>query len=596
MNQPTHRVALRLYLECELVAVRPATLAVRAFLAQQGVGEQEAGSCELALAEACNNAVAYVVPEKRHLPVCVEALVDAGSIEIRVEDHTPGFELPETSGVPDPQEESGRGLFLMRSLMEEVVYWRGPEGNCLVMRRRRESGTVSGGARPVSVESLRRRLAKEEQLIRDMAEELSSCYESLSAIFRFGAEQASAVNIREFARRLLEDLLRITGASWYVLRIVAEDARELTVYSSSEPARWHEPILLPQGAEDGASAQSLEAKAVQTRRDAWFDRGSPLGGGDPLAGLSEGSVGLVHPFYFGETLIGTLAVGGRGSGFGLTAARTNVIHTFTDFLAIQMVNSRYQEQRVNSLLVARDLEIARHIQRSLLVKMLPEIPGVGLAGYCESASEVGGDFFDVIRVSETGLLILISDVMGKGIPAAMFAVILRSLVRASLSLATRPAELLAQVNGLLFEELSNVEMFITAQLVYVDMAERRLVVGNAGHCPMVIAVPGMGEPLCVAPEGIPLGVLAHPEFDEEVVPLQDDLRAVLYTDGLTEVRGPNGEQFGQPRLVEWVERSAAAGESASEMKAELLEELRKFRGDHALPDDQTFMIIALSSS
>jgi serine phosphatase RsbU (regulator of sigma subunit) len=113
---------------------------------------------------------------------------------------------------------------------------------------------------------------------------------------------------------------------------------------------------------------------------------------------------------------------------------------------------------------------------------------------------------------------------------------------------------------------------------------------------MVIAVPGAREPLCVAPEGIPLGVLANPEFQEEVVPLEDDLRALLYTDGLTEVRGPNGEQFGQPRLVEWVVRSAAAGESASQMKAELLEELRGFRGDHALPDDQTFMIIALSSA
>jgi serine phosphatase RsbU (regulator of sigma subunit) len=190
-------------------------------------------------------------------------------------------------------------------------------------------------------------------------------------------------------------------------------------------------------------------------------------------------------------------------------------------------------------------------------------------------------------------LLLISDVMGKGIPAAMFAVILRSLVRASLSMATRPAELLAQVNRLLFEELNNVEMFITAQLVYLDMAERRLVVGNAGHCPMLICRLDTGELLTVSPEGIPLGVLAEPEFTEEVVMLECDMRALLYTDGLTESGNQKGEHFGQRRLAEWLAGSTDPRQSAGQMKEELLRRLRAFRGDHALPDDQTFMIITL---
>jgi serine phosphatase RsbU (regulator of sigma subunit)/anti-sigma regulatory factor (Ser/Thr protein kinase) len=586
-----HRLSIRLGFACELTAVRPAVLRVRAFLVQQGLNEEETGACELALAEACNNAVQYASSRGTDKMVFVEALVGGGEIEMRVEDHSWGFDLPQETEVPDPHQESGRGLYLMRSLMERVEYLRGPEGNCLVLRRRRMDPSEEDTAL-VTMAEAQRRQAEEEQIIRDMAEELSSCYESLSAIFRYGAEQASAVNIRDFSNRLLTDLLRITGAGWYVLRLVSEAEGTLVIFTASDPELGLEPLSVPREQDQPVA---VEARAVHTRRDVWFDQGLPLAAGDPLAAVEQASVGLVHPVYFGESLIGTLAVGGRASEFSLTAARTNVIHTFGDFLAIQIVNSRYQEERVNSLLVARELEIARHIQRSLLVKLLPEMPGVELAGYCESASQVGGDFFDVVCVSEEGMLILISDVMGKGIPAAMFAVILRSLVRASLPLAARPAELLAQVNRLLYEELNNVEMFITAQLVYLDFKRRRLVVGNAGHCPMLIAGEEGGEPMRVAPEGLPLGVLPEPEYAEEEVPMGNNMRALLYTDGLTEAWNQEGDQFGQRRLADWLAGSGDPVRSAGEMKEELLERLRHFDADHALPDDRTFIIIKLLS-
>jgi serine phosphatase RsbU (regulator of sigma subunit)/anti-sigma regulatory factor (Ser/Thr protein kinase) len=591
MMEAIHRLSIRLGFACELTAVRPAVLRVRAFLVQQGLNEEETGACELALAEACNNAVQYASSRGSNQMVFVEALVGGGEIEMRVEDHSWGFDFPQETEVPDPHQESGRGLYLMRSLMEEVGYLRGPEGNTLVLRRRRMDPSDEDTAL-VTMAEAQRRQAEEEQIIRDMAEELSSCYESLSAIFRYGAEQASAVNIRDFSDRLLTDLLRITGAGWYVLRLVSEAEGNLAVFTASDAALALDPMSIPR---EQDRPVSVEARAVHTRRDVWFDHGLPLAADDPLAAVEQVSVGLVHPVYFGESLIGTLAVGGRGAEFNLTAARTNVIHTFGDFLAIQIVNSRYQEERVNSLLVARELEIARHIQRSLLVKLLPEVPGVELAGYCESASQVGGDFFDVVRVSDAGMLILISDVMGKGIPAAMFAVILRSLVRASLSLAARPAELLAQVNRLLYEELNNVEMFITAQLVYLDLERRRLVVANAGHCPMLISGEEGGEPMRVAPEGLPLGVLPDPEYAEEVVPMANNMRALLYTDGLTEAGNQEGDQFGQRRLADWLAGSGNPLRSAGRMKDELLEQLRSFRADHALPDDQTFIIIKLLS-
>ena len=83
------------------------------------------------------------------------------------------------------------------------------------------------------------------------------------------------------------------------------------------------------------------------------------------------------------------------------------------------MNSRYTDELVRSRLVSRELEIAKTIQRSLLPKTIPRISGYGLAGFCESAHQVGGDFYDVIKINDDALLLIIADVMGKGIPAAM---------------------------------------------------------------------------------------------------------------------------------------------------------------------------------
>ena len=588
--QPTRRLSLRLFLACDLIEVRPASLVIRSFLADQGVSEEELTPCELALAEACNNAIQYALPANRRDSVAVEAVCDEVWIEFRVEDHTPGFEWPAGLTLPDPERESGRGLFLIQSLMDEVAYLRGRCGNCLIMRRRRKSpGGPEPGAGGGGLQGLRRKVEEDDRIIRDMASELSSCYESLAAIFRYSAEAERTSNIHDFSRRLLEDLLRITGAEWYVLRLLAEEKSRLTAYAASEPALYLDPLAA--GAVPGG-AQSVEVAAMVSRQDAWFDPPEGLPAEDPLAVAKPGAVGLVHPVFFGETCVGTLALGGGAAKTALTAAKVSVIHTFADFLAIQIVNARLHQERVNGLLVARELEIARHIQQSLLLKSLPELPGCELAGFCESASQVGGDFFDVIPLSDSALLLMISDVMGKGIPAAMFAVLLRSLVRALRDLASRPAQLLARVNHLLFHELSNVEMFITAQLVHVDLSRRRLTIASAGHCPLLMATPDGTGAWTVSPEGMPLGVVEDAEFREETVTLERDSRVLLYTDGISEAENADGELIGQELLVEWLKHSSRTGRTAVQMRDDLVTELRQCQGNQSLKDDQTFLILA----
>lgn len=580
---------LRASIPCDLAEVRPLARTVRDFLVSQEAPEEEICACELALVEAANNAVLYVTEDGQNFPIEVEVTCDHSQIQLRIDDHTAGFEMPETVDLPNSESESGRGLFLMKSMMDSVHYFIGENKNTLVMTRLRPDAQT--GEKRFSSETIQeftRKLVESEQIINDMAEELSSCYETLSAIFRCGADLGKSNNLREFSRSLCNDLLRITGADWYVLRVVPTEDTRLTVLSTSENTTQFHPLSIP----DSGDAPPAECKAATTRHDVWFNAKTPLQRHDPLGQLNAQSFGVVHPFFFADNLMGTLAVGKAPHKDPFTAAEANVVHTFADFLAIQIVNARLQEEQLKSRLISRELEIAKQIQTALLPKALPTPAGFRLAGYCENARQVGGDFYDVVKVSDTSLLLIIADVMGKGIPAAMFAAILRSLLRAAPEYNQQPAALLSRVNRLLFEELSEVEMFITAQVVFIDLERRKIVVASAGHCPVLLGSPEQPFIKAISPDGIPLGILPDAIFKDETEDIWPNLRLLLYTDGLTDAQNSNGVFFGEQRLLQWFQRGITENRSAEELKSSLADELKKFQGATALYDDQTFLILA----
>ena len=579
---PTSRnVSLRVRLQCHLAAVRPMTAQVRSFLEEQQATAEEIQSAELAIVEASNNAIKYVTGSGESKEIDVEVVSGSDQLEVRIRDNTRGFEWPERIQLPDGTSESGRGLYLINSLMDRVSYFRGKGQNFLVMTKNRNGRQheTMGNA------EAERRLSESETIIRDMAEELSFCYESLSAIFRCSAELGKTNNLEEFARRLLSDLVQITSAEWFVFRTSRKGESRLEMFASSDQS-----ILLPALNISETATRSVEAEAALAREDVWFDHMNPLSPSDPLGKIRPDSVGLAHPIYMGETLVGTLTIAKSGPA-SFSAVQANVVHTFSDFLAIQIVNARFTDELVRNRLVSRELEIAKTIQRSLLPKTIPRLSGYGLAGFCESAHQVGGDFYDVIKINDEALLLIIADVMGKGIPAAMFAAILRSLLRAVPEWMNQPAALLARVNRLLFEELSGVDMFITAQLVYVDSRNRRITAASAGHCPVLLSVDTDGNVKSISPEGLPLGILPDTAFSNQTEPLPRNSRVLLYTDGLTEARNSAGEFFGQERLIKWFKGSANARKGAEELKDDLAAELLAFQSTSTLNDDQTFLIM-----
>lgn len=587
--------------ECDYESVRAASLQARTFLEQAGLGEDEVGGWELVLVEAANNAVTHALPERKARGVGLRLLVTEELVEAHVVDRTEGFDFPENAELPPDDSESGRGLFIIQALTDEAKYLRGPDENQLILRKRRNpSSSAPFQAPPAPApapapavlpspsagESESKELIEAGQMLEAMTEELASAYESLAAIFRFSAELQGEAGSNEFIQRWLRQLLTMTGADWFVLRLVNREATQLVLSVTSEPdvttgIRPSESIPL--------TSNGAECRAIVQRSDVWFDAQTPLASDDPLAGFGLGG-GFSHPLFVNDTLVGVFTIGRKDLNAAFEAGQVSVIQTIADFLGIQILSQRILEEQLRARVDARDFEIAANIQRMLLPQKLPLLPGASLAGFCRSARQIGGDYYDALVTDDGNLLLIMSDVMGKGLPAALFALMFRSLVRSRRDLAPHPGRFLAWLNQNLFSELDSAEMFITAQLAYIDVARAKITVSGAGHPPMLLA-DSQGEVLEVRAGGPPLGIVEDSEPSEETRSYRGG-RALLFTDGLIEARNRDGELLGLEPIKELLQNAALIGEPIDITRRKIVEMLGEFENAGEPADDTALLVLA----
>ena len=592
---PAQSAALRLPFSPDPQSVRTAAEAIRRFLSERGVPEKELFSFELCIAEAGNNAIAYAEGPSRALKPVAEALFTPDQIELRMTDHTAGFVLPERIALPPPQKERGRGLYLIKSVMDEVRYVRGATENILIMRKRRRAIQPTAKEREpgtpgaLSLEESQRQLSESKSARASMAGELLFRSDTLSAIFRCCAELGRSDALADdFGKRLLVDLFHLTTADWCVLRLLSADGRQLVVAAASESELVAETLNLPL---PGEVPRGIEAAVAASQTAARFDLREGRDRSEPLRAVGPGATGLVCPLVFGGVLVGTIAVGRRSGDFPLGKLQEEVVRIFAEFLAIQNVNLRHHRDEVRRHVFARELEIAQEIQHLLLPRTLPQLERFGLAGGWQSAREVGGDFYDALAVDVQSLVLMVADVMGKGVPAALFAATMRGMLRGLAARTNDPAKILSGLNRLLYAELSAVNMFITAQVVHVDLRTRQITAASAGHCPLLYVPAGLHAVQALPTKGIPIGVLPDTVYSPATAVLGEPATLLLYTDGLTDTRNPAGRLFGQRHLTKWLGENAFAGHTAVGLRDQLALELNRFRGAAEMTDDQAFLVL-----
>jgi len=250
---------------------------------------------------------------------------------------------------------------------------------------------------------------------------------------------------------------------------------------------------------------------------------------------------------------------------------------------------RAERVRMENLRILRDMELARQIQSSLLPKTPPQVKGISLAGCCIPATHVGGDYYDFYPHGTDVVDLIVADVSGHSIGAALMAAMARSVLRAQLASGSGPGELLSALNRLLYEDLGRAELFITLFCASYDADSRILRYANGGHVPPLLY--RAAEPSCnwLDTDGLILGIKESVTFEEKQMQLQSKDLLLLYTDGATEARSDSDELFGNARLCNILERNhAAAAESILET---IRNELALFTGTAAMEDDLTMVIL-----
>ncbi|MCI0455567.1 MAG: SpoIIE family protein phosphatase [Gemmataceae bacterium] len=252
---------------------------------------------------------------------------------------------------------------------------------------------------------------------------------------------------------------------------------------------------------------------------------------------------------------------------------------------------RAQIDRRNSLVPSREeleFRAAREIQQGLLPKTLPRLPGVELAAAWEPVHGLGGDYFDLFEFPGNRLGLCIADVIGKGLPAALLMSNLQAAVKAFTADPLPPAELCGKLNRIICENVSE-GRFISFFYGVLDPARREFHYSNAGHCPpLLIRADGQTEELnhsCPV-----LGEFPDCRYNQCSVGLQSGDRLVLFTDGLTEARDPQGREFGIGRLARVAAEQRRLG--AKDLQTALMQAVFS-HSNGRLEDDATLLVVAV---
>ncbi len=236
----------------------------------------------------------------------------------------------------------------------------------------------------------------------------------------------------------------------------------------------------------------------------------------------------------------------------------------------------------------KELDIARQMQQSILPTQFPESSHYQIFGSMEPARSVGGDFFDVMRLANGRIGLAIADVSDKGVPAALFMMSTRTLLKGAAVGRLNPGSVLREVNSLLNED-NDAMMFVTTFYAVYDPAHATLTYANGGHNPPLIVHADGTSSLLPSTEGIALGVLPDYQYDQSSVTISAGDTVVLYTDGVTEAMNGEGEEFGVERLQNAL--AQAPPQRCREANDTIFGAVSDFAGDAAQSDDLTCLIL-----
>lgn len=380
-------------------------------------------------------------------------------------------------------------------------------------------------------------------------------------------------------RAVLQLTTLLAGANWTILLLPDEQAD-----------------LLHLGPSSGVNRSALERIADLTMQPADFAIGPPYREPDEpiqveLPGVFQEILGEPSALVFGlsdsHNLLGLLLMGGPTP----TGTRQSLIAGIAHQISLRIENTRLIEELATQRTVERELAMARNIQRSFLPEHLPEVPGWQLGATWVAARKVGGDFYDFIPLADGDhgprWGVAIADVADKGVPAALFMALCRTLLRSVATSQPDPGATLTRLNRLIFSE-TRPDLFVSVFYAVWEPAHGNVMFANGGHNPPVLYRP-VGETEVIRPHGMVLGVDEEAAYQTHSLTIPPGGLLLLYTDGVTEASDETGRLFGLENVRQLVARSVV---SDAQSQAQLLAgAVADFSPDPEPSDDLTTVVL-----
>lgn len=268
--------------------------------------------------------------------------------------------------------------------------------------------------------------------------------------------------------------------------------------------------------------------------------------------------------------------------------RLEIITGIAQQVALAIQNEHLNREMLKRERLEREVQVARQIQKTFLPTRLPTHPEWDVHVYWETARQVGGDFYDIIRLPQHRWGLVVGDVSDKGVPAALYMTVARTLIRAfALSGQPSPARVLQRVNRSLFFDSPD-GLYVTAIYAILHLEDGRVEFANAGHnWPLIIRANGDVEAL--ASSGTALGILSQIRLENQTAFLLPGDFLLLYTDGITEMFSEKGEVYGETRFIYTVKNAPRS--SAEALIEHINTAIEDFRGSVPPSDDSTLLVI-----
>jgi serine phosphatase RsbU (regulator of sigma subunit) len=339
---------------------------------------------------------------------------------------------------------------------------------------------------------------------------------------------------------------------------------------------------------DAEEARQLEGRQAITREQALLKarfREQTL--------LVEKGIQLLIPMITHGRLVGLMALPRRRGDEDYQVHELQLLTIVAGQMALQVENARLYEEEVAKQKLEEEMSLARQIQSRLLPRTIPSFDGVQIQAVNISSTQVSGDYYDLIERQDGQLGMVIADVSGKGMPASILASNIQAAIRAQCDTSDSPGMMLERINRQIHAS-TDPQHFATLFLAIFDPIQRSLLYSSGGHNPPVV-VRTDGTVELLEEGGLPLGAFDFGQYDEGRITLEDGDLVLFYTDGLTETKGPDGdEDFGEDRLNELLKERRDL--DVDQIFQAIQQNLHSFSGRAEADDDITMIGLKISTA